>query len=188
MTVDVQRWGIELRAEVSEAGVLTGHAAVFDQVADLGRDGLESIARTAFDRALADPATDVRALINHDPNQLLGRQSAGTLRLQVDRRGLAFEVDLPDTSYANDLRALVRRGDVDGGSFGVIPDKIERNTRLGRTVRTHTDVARLVDVSVVTWPAYSGTGVQLRSASHTTASYRSRLVRARAAITLRSDR
>lgn len=187
MGCDIQRFAVELRAEVTEEGRLRGHAAVFDQVADLGRGGLEQIERRAFDRALADDSTDVRALINHDPNQLIGRQSAGTLKLEVDDRGLVFDVDLPDTSYANDLRALMRRGDLTGASFGFIPGKDRWSQHRGRQLRTHTEVGRLVDVSVVTFPAYEGAGAQLRSAP-AGGSNRSRLVRARAAITLRSDR
>lgn len=178
MGCDIQRFAVELRAEVTEEGRLRGHAAVFGQAADLGRGGLEQIERRAFDRALADESTDVRALINHDPNQLLGRQSAGTLRLDTDDRGLLFDVDLPDTTYAHNLRALMRRGDLTGASFGFIPGKDSWSQRGGRQLRTHTEVGRLVDVSVVTFPAYDGAGAQLRSmpASH---SNRSRLVIAR---------
>jgi Escherichia/Staphylococcus phage prohead protease len=137
--------------------------------------------RTAFDRALADKTTDVRALFNHDPSMLLGRESSGTLKLSVDSEGLPFEVDLPNTSVGRDVRELAERGDLTGASFGFIPGEDEwSRTKDGRQLRTHMSVARLVDVSVVTFPAYQGAGVMLRSLTAVPESGRSQLVRARA--------
>lgn len=152
----------EFRAEVS-GDKLIGHAAVFGQMARLA-GGYERLAPSAFDAALAKDSTDVRALLNHDATLLLGRQSAKTLRLSVDSEGLAFEVDLPDTSYANDLRTLVARGDITGASFGFIPGEDEMSRAPdGRQLRTHTSVAELIDVSPVTFPAYDEASVKLRS-------------------------
>lgn len=177
----VQRtdFAAELRAEVS-GNTLRGHAAVFGQYAPMPGH-LEVLSRTAFDRALKDPKTDVRALFNHDPNMLLGRQSSGTLRLSTDDEGLVFELDLPDTSYANDLRELVKRGDLSGASFGFIPGDDEWTRKDGQQIRTHTSVSALIDVSPVAFPAYSGTHVMLRSSQQLTtpSGARSRLIRAR---------
>jgi hypothetical protein len=175
------RFGVELRSRL-DGDTLYGHAAVFGQVAQVP-GGWEQLARSAFDDALTSPDADVRALVNHDPSKLLARQEAGTLRLGVDDEGLAFEVDLPDTSYARDLRALVERGDLTGASFGFIPgdDDFDRAPD-GRQRRTHTRVARLVDVSAVTFPAYEGAGVALRHHEFARPGSRSRLIRARARV------
>lgn len=158
----IQRLGVELRA-TANGRTIVGHASVFGQTAEIA-GGYERIAPGAFDDVLKDPATDVRALLNHDPGLVLGRQKAGTLRLSTDQIGLRFEVDLPDTTYASDLKELVRRGDLTGASFGFIPgeDKFER-AKDGKQIRTHTRIAALVDVSPVTFPAYDTAGVQLRS-------------------------
>ena len=177
----VQRFGVELRAAM-DGDTLKGHGAVFGSVARIG-GGWESVGRSAFDAVLADPETDVRALINHDPTLLLGRQSAGTLRLGVDDNGLAFEVDLPNTSYANDLRSLVERGDLDGASFGFVPGEDEFSRAPdGRQLRTHTSVKALIDVSGVTFPAYDGAGVALRHYEFAPCSNRGQLIRARARV------
>jgi len=174
----VQRFGVLCRAEVA-GRVLRGHAAVFDQFADLGQH-LEQLRSTAFKRVLDDPATDVRALWNHNPDHLLGRQSSGTLRVGTDSSGLEFEVDLPDTSLGRDLQVLAERGDITGASFAFIPDEDEWSTVEGRRVRTHTSVRHLLDVSPVTWPAYEGAGVALRSfPTSSPASVRSKLIAAR---------
>lgn len=174
------RYDVEMRAEV-DGRAIVGHASVFDQMADI-RTHWEQIEHGAFDRVLAG-TPDTRALINHDPNLVLGRTTSGTLELAVDREGLAFRVELPNTTYANDLRELVERQDVTGASFGFIPDG-DRWSKApdGRRLRSHTDVARLVDVSVVTFPAYDGAGVALRSVVFGGPSNRSALARARARV------
>ncbi len=166
------RSAVEVRGKGSTAK-LGGYAAVFDQATDLGPYGLERMARTAFDAVMADPTTDVRALWNHDRQYLLGRQSVGTLRLSVDSTGLEYEVDLPDTSYARDVRALAERGDLDGASFSFRFGEQE----FDGDVRVHTSVARLYDVAPVTIGAYAGASTEARSAA--VESPRSRLIRIR---------
>jgi len=157
----MNRLHAELRAAEVTGNTLAGHAAVFGQMAEI-RGGYEAIAAGAFDEVLARD-DDVVALRDHDPSLLLGRRSAGTLRLSTDDDGLAFEVDLPDTSYARDVRELVARGDLRGASFGFLPGKDELGRAPdGKQVRTHTSIRRLIDVSVVGLPAYDGTNVTLR--------------------------
>lgn len=159
MTVaTLQRFAVEFRSEFLDDGRrLVGRAAVFGQVANVGPHW-ERIERRAIDAVLADPETDVRALINHDPAKLLGRQSSGTLELRATDDGLDYEILLPDTSYAHDLRTLVERRDMTGGSFGFVPgeDTWSRASD-GRRIRTHTLLRSLRDVSPVTFPAYTGT-------------------------------
>jgi HK97 family phage prohead protease len=162
--VTVERFAVELRSEI-HGRTVRGHASVFGQAADL-RSHFEQIGPAAFDAALADRATDVRALFNHDPSNLLGRQSSGTLRVGTDSEGLEFEVDLPDTQLGRDVAELMARGDVTGASFGFVPgDDVWTRSKDGKRLRTHTSVRSLVDVSVVTFPAYDGAGAQLRSIS-----------------------
>lgn len=169
----------ELRSAAVAGNTLAGYAAVFDQATQI-RGGWEAIAAGAFDDVL-ERGDDVVALRDHDPALLLGRTSSGTLRLDVDGQGLSFEVDLPDTSYASDVRELVGRGDLAGASFGFLPGKDTVGlAKDGRQLRTHTSVQRLLDVSVVALPAYEGTSVTLRSLDLTPATdRRSQLIRAR---------
>lgn len=177
------RYSVQLRSRL-DGNTLHGHASVFGQLAQVP-GGYEQIAPSAFNAVLDRSDTDARALINHDPNLLLGRQSSGTLRLKADGDGLAFEVDLPDTSYAADLRALVARGDLTGASFAFIPGEEEWTTAPdGMQLRTHTAVSALLDVSAVTYPAYETAGVALRFIDFGRPSGRDRLVRARARVLL----
>lgn len=173
----MNRFFVETRSELS-GNTLRGHAAVFDTVARMGRS-YERIAPGAFARVLE--GSDVRALINHDPSLVIGRQSAGTLRLQEDATGLAFEVDLPDTQAARDLRELVSRGDISGASFGFIRgDVTQSRSADGTPVTTHTAFRKLLDVSPVTFPAYDSADVQLRAIELTPGSPREQRIRLRA--------
>lgn len=172
---------IEIRSAGGNGpGKLGGYAAVFDQTTDLGWAGKEKLARSAFTDVLALPDTDVRALWNHDAQYLLGRQSAKTLRMSLDSTGLEYEVDLPNTTYAHDVRELVERGDLDGSSFAFIPGLSDWDART--ETRTHTSVRALVDVSPVTFPAYGGASAEARSILAGADLRRSQLIRARARV------
>jgi|TARA_Y100000034_G_scaffold132026_1_gene194064 hypothetical protein len=147
----------ELR--VSEADgktVIAGHAAVFNKMSVEMYGFREVIAPGAFADSLK--SADVRALINHDPNLILGRNKAGTLRVAEDKKGLAIEIDPPDTQASRDLLVSMGRGDIDQMSFGfrTVEDKWE--TKDGKDVRTLLKVD-LFDVSPVTFPAYEDTDV-----------------------------
>lgn len=179
------RLDVHCRAETRPGDRIGGYASVFGVTADLTSFGKERIAPGAFDAVLRDDTSDTRALWNHDVQKVLGRQAAGTLRLSTDTTGLEYEIDLPNTSYARDLRELVERGDVDGASFGFIPNLTEWAD--DRSVLVHTSVRRLIDVSPVTFPAYAGANVEARSRPDHPGSRRSQLIRARARITLRGS-
>lgn len=140
-----------------------GHAAVYGATSeDLG-GFRERIAPGAFTGVLADPALDVRALLNHDPNEVLGRTRSGTLRLFDEARGLRFELDLPESPLGQNVRAAVSRGDVDGASFRFAVGE-EDWTEQVRTVKT---VAALRDVTIATYPAYPAAAIELRSRPET---------------------
>lgn len=181
----MNRFTAEFRSEV-EGNRLSGRAVVFGALADTPGP-LEAIARSAFDESLR-VGHDVKALVNHNPAMVLGSTRAKTLRLEVDDDGLAFELDLPDTTYAADLKEVIARNDVSGMSFGFIPGESEWSRGPGgRQLRTHTSVKRLLDVSPVAYPAYDGTEVYLRAATFTARplTVRGQMIRLRAAHLLR---
>lgn len=153
---------VELRLEGGEAQPtkIVGYAAVYNKLSqDLG-GFREQIAPGAFARNL--DGADVRALFNHDPNFVLGRTTAKTLRLSDDDQGLRIEIDPPETSYASDLLESMRRGDISQMSFGFRTLSDDWSLKDGENVRTLRDV-ELLDVSPVTFPAYPQTSVAMRS-------------------------
>ncbi len=169
MRLDVQRrnlpTGFEMRGDAGSGATLIGHAAVFDVETVIMGMFREKISPGSFKKTIKE--SDVRALFNHDPNFILGRNKADTLRLSEDKVGLAYEIDLPDTQTAKDLYTSIERGDVTQSSFAF---------KIVKEVRTEPDEeageimplfdikeTRLFDVSPVTYPAYDETDVQAYS-------------------------
>ena len=131
--------------------IVEGHAAVFGQLSeDLG-GFQERILPGAFDTVLGN---DVRAFFNHDPNFILGRSSAGTLKLAVDKKGLKYSFDVPDTTAGRDLLVSMKRGDITQSSFAFTVEKDSWSEKRGKEIRTIEKVSRLYDVSPVSIPAY----------------------------------
>jgi len=96
------------------------------------------------------------ALFNHDPSLILGRMSAGSLRLKEDERGLHYTVTESPTSIYKDVAELQSRNEVIGSSFGFIVEDEKQHRDGDLLVREITKV-QLLDVGPVTYPAYSGT-------------------------------
>jgi len=147
---------IEVRDAEGDDMVLEGYAAVFNSETDLGHFR-EVIKPGAFDDVMTN---DVRALINHDPNLILGRTENGTLELSTDERGLKYRVKLGNQSYAKDFYESVKRGDISQSSFAFTIEDQSWNEE--RTVRSVDKVRQLLDVSPVTYPAYAAATVQAR--------------------------
>lgn len=164
MSQENERLGeVRLRAELN-GNKLVGYASVYNDVGRVTGGGYERIAPGAFSKVLNDPKTDVLALMHHDRQKVLGRQSSGTVRLRENPEGLYFEIDLPDTSYANDLKNLVARGDIKGMSFGYELGKSDwGRLRNGKYVETVTEVSKMFDISPTSTPTWEGTSVALRS-------------------------
>ncbi len=151
---------LEVR-QLGEFKQITGYAAVFNSLSeDLG-GFREKINPGAF--ASAIKKSDTVALFNHDSNIVLGRSSAGTLRLKEDKSGLHMEIDPPDTQAARDLMVSIQRGDIKQQSFGFVVKNDSWETVDGEEIRTIGEVEELYDVSPVTYPAYPDTSVALRS-------------------------
>lgn len=152
----------ELRAK-PESRTIEGYAALFNEEADLGYFR-ETILPGAFEGA---NLMDVRVLFNHDPNWIMGRTASGTATLEVDKRGLKYRFDAPNTNAGNDLLEMIRRGDVSQSSFAftVAEDgDVWEGARGEKQLRKIEKFSALYDVSPVTYPAYTNTSVQARSA------------------------
>jgi HK97 family phage prohead protease len=144
---------VQIRTSSDGKGkTIVGYASVFAPAKSSNLGGfIEQVDPKAFDDTLNG---DARAYFNHDPNFVLGRQKSGTLRLSTDKKGLRYEVDVPDTQLGRDLVVSMQRGDIDSSSFGFICDADEwEDNDSGPALRTLKKV-RLIDVSPVTVPAY----------------------------------
>jgi HK97 family phage prohead protease len=134
--------------------LIFGHPIVFNSLSLLlGAGFRERIDRRAIDRTLREKI-DVRALVGHDPNMPIGRVSAGTLGLSVDSKGLLVVIDVPETSWGNDLLTSRARRDQTGWSFGFQTHTDEWLLDGDNTpIRTVVDMT-VHEVSTCTLPAY----------------------------------
>ena len=150
-------FNIETRVDSTEDGrdLVVGHASVYDSRSNNLGGFYEFIERGAFNEELISNS-DVRALINHDPNLILARNTSGTLNLTADERGLKYEFEMPETSYGKDLAISMKRGDITQSSFAFTVAEDDWSTDAdGNNIRTIKKIDRLYDVSPVTYPAYN---------------------------------
>jgi uncharacterized protein len=139
--------------------VITGYAAVFNSPTTIGDWFTEIIAPGAFSRSLSENG-DIRALFNHNWDNVLGRTKSGTLKLEEDELGLKFEIELPKTTLARDLAESMERGDINQCSFGFWVTEETWDYSVEPYVRTVNQV-ELFEVSVVSIPAYDDTEASL---------------------------
>jgi len=137
---------------------LEGYAAVFNTETRI-KDFQEVVLPGAFSASLGK--NDVLALVDHDPAKVLARTKSGNLQLREDAKGLQFSIAMPNTTLANDVLEMVKRGDVGGCSFAfMVPPGGEKWQGKRRELRA----VNLMEISIVSaWPAYSGTSVQARA-------------------------
>lgn len=138
---------------------VSGYAAVFNSKTSIGEYFDEMISPGAFSRTLSENG-DIRALINHNWDKLIGRTKSGTLILSEDERGLKFEIDLPNTSYARDLAESMERGDINQCSFGFYATEESWDYSIEPALRTVNE-AELFEISIVSIPAYENTEAAL---------------------------
>jgi len=136
----------------SNGPTVSGYAAVFNQVTDLGKM-YERIEPGAFDGA---DMSDVRLLINHE-GLPLARTASGTMALLIDERGLRYVATLDTTEQAHALASAARRGDVSQSSFAFTINRQRFEEHNGKPLRIIEQVGTVLDVSPVTYPAYPGT-------------------------------
>jgi uncharacterized protein len=156
------RPGLELRVGGGAKPRLVGWAAKFNTDSlDLG-GFIEVIRPGAFTRTLAT-GTDVRAFVEHNAAMIIGRRANGTLTIHEDAQGLHVEIMPADTQPGRDVIENVRVGNLDGMSFAfrVAPDGATWDLKASPPLRELRDVD-LLEVSVVSLPAYPATEVAVR--------------------------
>jgi HK97 family phage prohead protease len=160
--------GIEYRALTGDAtandsGTIHGVAAPFGKPAMIGETPWgfrESISPGAFTKTINE--ADVVLLVNHDSSMPVARSSAGTLTLRQTDKGLEYEAAPADTSYARDLVANIRSGNVAGNSFGFNVVKDEWAVGADGVDERTIHELKLVEISACTFPAYADTELSVR--------------------------
>lgn len=161
--MNIEKYNFKSAATITDhadsPGILSGWVTRFG-ILSCDRGGYrDTFTASAFGNIESD---DIRALCDHDWNQYLGRKANDTLTLTLTDDGLQFSLILPDTQIGRDTAALCRRGDIEGCSFGYLPDQFTWSDGDYLPIRQHT-AGTLVEISVVYDPAFPETEVVLSS-------------------------
>lgn len=147
--------------EQEDKKMIEGYFIVFNQETNLYCDVYEKIAPEAVQNSLSN--NDIRCLFDHDSAKVLGRNKNHTLSLKADDYGLYGSVEVNENDReAMDIYERVKRGDIDSCSFGFYPLKEEHTERDDGSHLFTVKDADVIEVSVVTFPAYPQTQVSAR--------------------------
>lgn len=150
----------KIRAVDNQDGTYTvsGYAVVFNQPSNpmpfieyIGRDALNNV---DFSKTFL--------LYAHDYNKVLARADSGTLKTQIDDKGLKFTAQIPDTTLGSDIFKNIKAGNVKGCSFSFkISNGGDRwNTRNDLTTVHYVDKIDTVrELTLTPIPAYEETSV-----------------------------
>lgn len=165
----------ESQKEGEESRTITGYAILFNtpSVALYDYDDEEErevIAPSAVTKELLD-SCDIKFTMYHNRQIILARSNngEGTLKYNVDKKGVSFEFDAPKTVDGDTALELVRRGDITGCSFmfrthyydsAYVSRNVERKN--GKTVITYTvnAITDIQDFTLAADPAYPDTSVE----------------------------
>jgi HK97 family phage prohead protease len=154
---------VELRdAEDATSRRIVGRPIVYDSPSsDIGF--IEFIDSGALDGV---DLSKVLLLRDHNVEKILARVEAGNLSLNVDKQGLYFEAELPNTTLANDTLEDIRVGNIQGMSFSfwANKDSWEITPSLDDPdVRHVIQIAEVFEITLTPWPAYTDTDVAMSS-------------------------
>ena len=187
MNKEVRSFNFDVLANENEehGRFIEGRAIVYDQATDLGM--WDEIIDNG---ALADTdLKDVRFLVNHNTSMIPLARSRNnnensTMQLSViDGEGMDIRADLDteNNAEAKSLYSATERGDIDGMSFMFIVDKDSwDNIDTDHPTRHIRSISKVLEVSAVTFPAYSQTSLEARGMSDALESAKASLESARA--------
>jgi len=153
----------EIRTDQNGRLVASGIAIRYGVRSDrpIGGRFYEEIRSGAATKTIAE--RDVMALHEHQRHLMLGRTSAGTLRLTNDADELRYEIDLPDTTAGRDVAVQIERRDVQGSSFGfvAVPKSVKWSvTDDGMALRSVGELS-LDHIAPTCAPVYTDTPVEM---------------------------
>ena len=169
--MEIRNLDFEVRAEENEehGHFLSGRPIVFGQRTDIGWYD-EIIEHGALDTT---DLKDVRFLVNHNTDMIPLARSRNntdnsTMQMMVDNEGMTIRVDLDteNNTEAKNLYSAVGRGDITGMSFMFSVDSDSwDDADTDHPLRHIRSIRRVLEVSAVTFPAYSATSIQTRGLS-----------------------
>lgn len=174
MRENIEKRAVGVMDAPADSNTLTGYVVVYDSPTMVPipksehRPGKpkqykETIRKGAFSKVGQADQFDAFAMSEHDIARPLGRRSNGTLRLSDEAKGVKAEIDLPETSYAADVKSLVKRGDIRGMSVGMLVKEQKWDFSDPMLPSREIIEAEIYDVTVCALPIYADATVALRS-------------------------
>ena len=142
--------------------LVEGYASTFEEYVLFEEDGIqykEKILPEAFE---GTDFSDVVFLKDHE-GTVLARTKNGTLQISVDENGLFTKTDLSKTSASRQMFEEIESEMYSQMSFAFIVDDDEYNTT--EHLRTIRHIAKLYDVSAVSFPANPTTDISVATRS-----------------------
>ena len=168
--LETRTFSAELEArEEGKNGIIIGRPIVYNSRTDLGYFD-EVIEPGALDGA---DLSDVRLCLNHDTDYVYARSRRNnpnsTMRLSVDMNGMQIEADLDlDAPASRNLYSAVGRGDLDKMSFMFsIEDDEWEGLDTDHPLRHIKKIGSVVETSIVTFPAYDATSINIARSKET---------------------
>lgn len=181
MAVDVEPLQVrEAGAEGQESRTLVGYALKFGTRSvnltpwSCCRDVYEILEPGCISEEMLN-RQDVVFTAYHNPEKILGRcvNGKGTLKMELDGKGLKIECEMPNTELGNEMLELVKRGDLTGMSFAYSTDEDDSENAVsyerladadGREqwIRHVKRIDNVYDVTVARRPAYTDTDIASR--------------------------
>ncbi|MBO6208434.1 MAG: HK97 family phage prohead protease [Lachnospiraceae bacterium] len=171
LELERRQYEFDVRAATADDGskIITGRPIVYNSRTDIGKIYEEVILPGALS---GTDLRDVRFLVNHDRQMIplaRSRRNNGnsTMQFSVDDQGLRLDwvkLDVENNTTSRALYSAVDRGDISGMSF-TFSVRGQKWSRLDTDypLREITDIASIVEVSAVTFPAYDATEIYARS-------------------------
>ena len=143
--------------------VLEGTPIVFNKPALINTPNgsyTEVIKRNALDGVNLN---DTRLLVSHDQNRLPLAKAPKTMKVWTSDIGLHIRATLPNTEEARSVYTAVKRGDMTGMSFGFTCSSQGFDYDVETRTITINKIDKVLEFSVVNFPAYAETSVEARS-------------------------
>jgi HK97 family phage prohead protease len=162
--IPLERFELRAEGENAETMNVRGYASTFEEYV-LFEDGedkfMERIEPTAFEGC---DMSDVVFRKDHE-GTVFARTSNGALKLDVDKHGLLTDTDLSRTASARQMYEEIKAGMYTQMSFAFVvdDDEVVRDKDNHTYTRIIKHIAKLYDVSPVSFPANPGTDIYARS-------------------------
>ena len=161
--IPINSFELRKEGETEPSFMVKGYASTFEPYVLFEDEGIqykEQILPEAFDNC---DMSDVIFCKDHE-GTVFARTRNNTLKLSVDKHGLLTETDLSKTTSARQMYEEIETGMYDQMSFAFVvkEDSYDRETHT-RTIR---QIAKMYDVSAVSFPANPGTDIGVATRSY----------------------